>query len=229
MKIKNSLSTKILLQRGSVKLAQASCQFIAFFLSMSYIPATLATTPVEIMSEGSNVHTLTASSIPTKPNRRRLPQKPRTQYSAPTSKMAKTILERHNLYRNQVNVPQLVWSAKLEKDAQRWANHLASLGGNQLVHSQERGGAGENLWLGTSGYFSHNQMVDSWGEEKKYFKSGNFPNVSSTGNWADVGHYTQMVWRNTTEVGCAIASAGGNDILVCRYAPTGNYIGQKVF
>lgn len=83
--------------------------------------------------------------------------------------------------------------------------------------------------MGTTQRFSYSQMVDSWGNEKKDFVRGNFPNVSSTGNWTDVGHYTQVVWRNTTEVGCAIASDGRNDYLVCQYNPPGNFTGQPVF
>jgi uncharacterized protein YkwD len=148
--------------------------------------------------------------------------------TGPTSAMAKTILDRHNFYRAQVGVPNLQWSDKLASNAQGWANQLASMGGRTLQHSQGSG-EGENLWMGTSGYFSHQKMVDGWGEEKQYYKAGTFPDVSTTGNWADVGHYTQIVWRNTTEVGCAIGTAGGNDILVCRYSKPGNYMGQKAF
>ncbi|NJL38997.1 MAG: SCP-like extracellular [Leptolyngbyaceae cyanobacterium RM2_2_4] len=142
--------------------------------------------------------------------------------------MAEEILEAHNKYRAEVNVAPLTWSNTLASNAQEWANHLASLGGNTLQHSSNTG-EGENLWLGTSGAFSYTQMVDMWGTEKQYFINGTFPDVSSTGNWFDVGHYTQIVWGNTTEVGCAIATSGGNDILVCRYSPPGNYSGQPVF
>jgi hypothetical protein len=142
--------------------------------------------------------------------------------------MEEEILEAHNKYRAEVNVAPLTWSDTLASNAQEWANYLASLGGNTLQHSPNSG-EGENLWLGTSEAFTYTQMVDMWGEEKQYFVDGTFPDVSSTGNWFDVGHYTQIVWGNTTEVGCAIANAGGNDILVCRYNPPGNYLGQPVF
>jgi hypothetical protein len=151
--------------------------------------------------------------------------------SASKPSLPQEILQAHNKYRTAVKVPALTWSPKLAQDAQKWANHLASLGGRRLVHSpnNQRPNQGENLWLGTSGYFSYTRMVDGWGAEKKYFRNGTFPNVSSTGNWADVGHYTQIVWRKTTQVGCAVSKAGGNDILVCRYSPPGNYMGQKVY
>ncbi len=83
--------------------------------------------------------------------------------------------------------------------------------------------------MGTSGAFNYTQMVDSWGEEKKFFINGTFPKVSSTKNWRDVGHYTQIIWQNTNQVGCAITRAGGNDILVCRYNPPGNWVGELVY
>lgn len=72
-------------------------------------------------------------------------------------------------------------------------------------------------------------MISSWGNEKKYFVNRPSPNFSTTGKFGDVGHYTQIVWRNTTEVGCALASRHGQDYLVCHYNPAGNVSGQKVF
>lgn len=143
--------------------------------------------------------------------------------------MANDILEAHNKYRAEVGVEPLTWSETLADGAQEWADHLASLGGQRLEHSKNRNGTGENLWMGTSRAYSYTEMVELWGQEKQYFKRGTFPNVSSTGNWADVGHYTQMIWKDTKEVGCATATAGGNDILVCRYNPSGNYQGEPVY
>lgn len=141
------------------------------------------------------------------------------------------ILAAHNRYRAEVGVAPVVWSDSLAGDAQQWANYLASLGGQQLIHSNnnQRSGQGENLWMGTSGYYSFTEMIDTFGSEKQYFRYGTFPNVSSTGSWSDVGHYTQMIWSNTTEIGCGLSSAGGNDILVCRYSPPGNYMGEVVY
>jgi hypothetical protein len=109
-----------------------------------------------------------------------------------------------------------------------WANTLnANL---QFAHDPEVQDQGENLWMGTVGFFSLTQMVDSWGGERQNFENGVFPNVSTTGNWFDVGHYSQMVWRTTTSVGCAgVAGSDGNYRLVCRYSPPGNVMGRQVF
>ncbi|MGB7218453.1 MAG: CAP family protein [Vicinamibacterales bacterium] len=153
----------------------------------------------------------------------------RVSAAPPLSKaVAAELLKAHNVFRQEVRVAPLTWSEALAKDARSWADHLASLGGRQLMHAQQSD-QGENLWLGTAGAFRYTQMVNAWGGEKQYFKAGTFPNVSTTGTWSDVGHYTQVVWRGTTQVGCAKATAGGNDILVCRYSPPGNFVGRSPF
>jgi hypothetical protein len=72
-------------------------------------------------------------------------------------------------------------------------------------------------------------MVDAWRREKRYFKYGTFPGNSTTGRVEDVGHYTQLVWRDTNEVGCALASSSGEQVLVCRYSSPGNYRGERPF
>jgi hypothetical protein len=83
--------------------------------------------------------------------------------------------------------------------------------------------------MGTRGAFGPEQMVGSWLAEKRYFRPGLFPNVSATGNWLDVSHYTQMVWRGTTHVGCAIHRSARWDFLICRYSPPGNKDGKPVY
>ncbi len=149
-------------------------------------------------------------------------------FPAPASaSMAQEILNAHNKYRSEVGVPPLRWSNQLAAQAEQWAKHLSR---NKAFKHSQTSGQGENLWMGTSHQFSFTQMVDSWGSEKKYFKYGAFPNVSSTGNWADVGHYTQIVWKNTTQVGCAgVDGSDGKYRLVCRYVTPGNFRGQKPF
>jgi hypothetical protein len=82
--------------------------------------------------------------------------------------------------------------------------------------------------MGTHNAFSIEAMVGGWASERRFFTAGIFPNNSRTGNWEDVGHYTQMIWPTTTRIGCAIASTGRIDYLVCRYAGAGNIDGRPV-
>ena len=139
------------------------------------------------------------------------------------------ILAVHNRERAALGVPPLRWDPALVVSAQRWADHLAATG--TFAHAAETPSdpQGENLWAGTKGYFPLEAQVEAWVREKRYFKPGTFPNNSVTGKVADVGHYTQLVWRDTREVGCAQASGTREDVLVCRYSSAGNYVGEKPF
>ena len=153
----------------------------------------------------------------------------------------KTILDIHNRERATVGVQPLVWSDKLTADAKPWAEHLVKLNEgkpidkltqNNLVHATGTG-QGENLsfrsaWgSGPVSPPSTESLVQgrySWVEEKSWTPMG--------------GHYTQMVWKNTKEVGCATATSNGRTsggqsgltvYLVCRYSPPGNMAGEKPF
>ncbi|ANU07998.1 CAP domain-containing protein [Paraurantiacibacter namhicola] len=141
---------------------------------------------------------------------------------------AETLLVKHNEERARKGLQRLSWSAKLAGEAQGWANHLARTG--KMVHAnrEQRGGAGENLWMGSAGYYSAEEMIDLFLDERRMFKPGTFPNVSTTGKWADVGHYTQIIWPTTEEVGCAVSKGRVNDFLVCRYWPAGNVMGREI-
>ena len=83
--------------------------------------------------------------------------------------------------------------------------------------------------MGTAGAYTLEQMAGSWAGEKRDFVPGVFPDVSRSHNWHAVGHYTQMIWKNTTGVGCALATGRAWDVLVCRYDPPGNYMGEAPY
>jgi uncharacterized protein YkwD len=139
------------------------------------------------------------------------------------------ILAAHNRERQTLGLEPLSWNPALAQSAQRWADHLAQTG--RFEHAPENHVApeGENLWAGTKGYYTPEAMVDAWIREKRFFRPGTFPDNSTTGRVEDIGHYTQVVWRATREVGCAEATSAGEDILVCRYAEAGNYRGEQPF
>ena len=136
------------------------------------------------------------------------------------------LLAAHNQARVAHGIAPLQWSAKLAGQAGIWAQTLAARGA--FEHSPSRQGAGENLWMGTTGYFAPEDMIGEFVKEGRRFRPGRFPDVSSSGNWADVGHYTQVIWPATQEVGCALQTGHGKDVLVCRYLPAGNMMGALV-
>jgi uncharacterized protein YkwD len=140
-------------------------------------------------------------------------------------------LASHNRERATLGIPPLRWDEDLAADAALWAQHLVSKG--YLEHSpsdpNDWDPQGENLWAGTSGYYSAESMVGLWIAEKKNFKPGIFPANSRTGNLEDVGHYTQLMWRSSGKVGCALAKGRSDEFMVCRYSEGGNVMGERPF
>lgn len=137
---------------------------------------------------------------------------------------ARKMLDLHNRVRADVGVGPLRWSQELADYAQRWADHLAATrcGLEHRPRSGKwRGEFGENLFMGTLGYYGVTDAVKGWAEEKRLYPGGPYQ-----ASWRGVGHYTQMVWRNTRNVGCATSQCRGNLLVVCNYDPPGNYIGE---
>lgn len=139
------------------------------------------------------------------------------------------LLAIQNHERAAAGVQPLRWDPGLAHAAQDWADHLATTGGFAHAPVDRRQPMGENLWAGTKGRYSLEAMVDAWTREKRDFKPGVFPDNSRTGRVEDVGHYTQLMWRGTREVGCALASGVQEDVLVCRYSDAGNWVGERPF
>jgi hypothetical protein len=136
------------------------------------------------------------------------------------------ILALHNAERTALGLPPLAWSDTMAAQAAVWANRLAELGVFGHSPQEIRPGQGENLWMGTAGAFTLEEMVGGWSSEKRLYHYGRFPDVGGSGEWHVVGHYTQMIWRDTSEVGCALVRGNGADYLVCRYSPPGNVYGE---
>lgn len=140
------------------------------------------------------------------------------------------MLKDQNAARAAVGAAPLAWSDALAKDAAAYARTLADT--RRFQHAEQPQGPGregENLWTGTRGAYSYDEMVGHWVAEKKDVLPLPVPQSSRTGRFGDVGHYTQIVWRATTTVGCAMASNATDDYLVCRYAPPGNVFGLRDF
>jgi len=127
----------------------------------------------------------------------------------------------HNEWRAKVNVSPLEWDETLAKTALKWARQLKKEG-CAFKHSRTKG-LGENLFMGTTGFYNPKDVVDSWGNEIENY---NYEDNSCSGV---CGHYTQIVWATTKKVGCAKIKCDGNDIWVCNYDPPGNWVGQKPY
>lgn len=146
--------------------------------------------------------------------------------ASPSDEIERRLLQAHNLERGRAGAASLIWSDALEAEARSWAMTLIETG--RFAHDTRPHGHGENLWMGWGArHFTPEQMVDDWIEEREDYRPGAFPNVSRTGDWRAVGHYTQLIWRGTTHVGCAVATRDDRSILACRYSPPGNIDGSR--
>ena len=135
-----------------------------------------------------------------------------------------TILDRHNYWRAEVGVSEkLVWSEEMAQLAADWAKKLKKK--NCGFEHRPDNKYGENLFMGTSGYYDAKYVVDAWGNEKADYNYNK--NKCKPGKMC--GHYTQIVWKSTQRVGCAKIECDGYDIWVCNYDPPGNWVGQNPY
>jgi uncharacterized protein YkwD len=132
------------------------------------------------------------------------------------------MLDRHNYWRAAVGVEPLEWSDRLAKVAQAWADTQAKRGCG-CSHSPDRQ-YGENIYCSEGLENAAAGVVDDWADEKAYYNPSNGKCKGGV-----CGHYTQLVWHNTTQVGCGMARCGDKEIWVCNYNPPGNYVKEKAY
>lgn len=145
------------------------------------------------------------------------------------------VLLRHNDWRAWFGVPALQWSDDLASSAARWALQLDRDGECQLGHSRQPG-VGENIYrvsprTSPSGRtrvleLYPDQVVDAWGSELDDY----VVDTRACAPGKVCGHFTQMVWQASTDIGCARRiCASKNQVWVCQYYPAGNIIGEAPF
>ena len=137
--------------------------------------------------------------------------------------VAREIVAAHNMERSKVGVAPLTWSNVLAETAQSWANALIASG--DFAHRKD-GRFGENLYEISGAGFSStpSEVVSAWAAEAADYR---YQSNTCTGGMC--GHYTQLVWRQTKEVGCGVARDGRREVWVCNYAPFGNVVGEKPY
>jgi hypothetical protein len=130
------------------------------------------------------------------------------------------LLKRHNAYRRAHGVTDLTWDDALASQSQQWAD--------MCNPSHSHYDAGENLWMGT-GSLNGESATDAWYNEITAYDFNN-PGFSS-----GTGHFTQVVWKDSTKIGCGFKKCGtlgrmtNANFLVCEYLPRGNNVGPGFF
>ncbi|KAA8900625.1 hypothetical protein TRICI_006183 [Trichomonascus ciferrii] len=127
---------------------------------------------------------------------------------------AKKCIDRHNNDRSKHSAPKLAWNDTLADYAKKYLQN------QNCVFAHSGGPYGENIAMG---YDSAEDAIKAWYEEnKKYnFQAGQFSEST--------GHFTQMVWKSSTQIGCADVDCGDKGtFMACEYFPRGNVMGQFV-
>jgi len=136
--------------------------------------------------------------------------------------LPREMLAAHNGVRAHVGMAPLAWSDRLAARSQDWADVL--LARKQFAH-RPNSAYGENLFeiTGANATASAAQVVSAWAEEARDY------NYGSNKCRRVCGHYTQIVWVDTREVGCAVARGGAREVWVCDYDPPGNWAGKRPY
>lgn len=173
------------------------------------------TTEVPTTTEATTAPTTEAPVTTTAPTTTEAPAPTTTSTTAPTttsSDFQSAILDEHNAKRALHGVPNLSWDSTLEAYAQAYADKYDCSG--TLTHSG--GPYGENLALG----YTVTGTVDAWYAEGANYNYGSSCSV--------LDHFTQVVWKSSTAVGCAQKQCGSyyGAYVICSYNPPGNYVGE---
>jgi pathogenesis-related protein 1 len=163
------------------------------------------------------------------------------------------MIEAHNAVRDRVHpdLPEMSWSEQAAEQAQEWADTLAR-NGCRMRHNPDLQDHGQNLfWAGPrrevtvtrSGQtgeivdrevrtsvqeITAQDVVESWASEKQWYDYEADECRAPEGE--SCGHYTQIVWADTTEVGCGMSVCEDKgQIWTCDYYPAGNIVGQRPY
>ena len=155
----------------------------------------------------------------------------------PSGQGASEWLAAHSKYRDAKGLPALDWSSGLAGIATEWAQKLAAEQCGSLEHRPSSYRAprdiGENLATASASPAPPERgptsAVDDWASEAQFYDHS--ANRCQEGEVC--GHFTQVVWRATQEVGCAESTCTDGEwqtkVWVCNYRPAGNIVGQSPY
>lgn len=132
----------------------------------------------------------------------------------------------HNAARAAVGVGPVSWDENVAAFARSYAAQRQ--GDCKLVHS---GGGpnhyGENIFWGGGSAWKASDAVGLWVGEKQNYDY----NSNSCAAGKVCGHYTQVVWRKSTAIGCARVVCDNNAgvFIICSYNPPGNVVGESPY
>jgi len=134
-------------------------------------------------------------------------------FVSPCIEFGRTLLSAHNRLRAQHDSQPLAWSSDAATKARTWAAHLADSG--TLQHG-EHDGLGQNLAYKMGAELTGEETANMWYREVDQY------DFSRPGFSSGTGHFTQLVWVDTTHMGAAKVTRGNRSYVVANYSPPGN-------
>nr|CAB3250296.1 A disintegrin and metalloproteinase with thrombospondin motifs gon-1 [Phallusia mammillata] len=159
-----------------------------------------------------------------------------------TTSLKNAIVDAHNSARSSANPPpadmmKITWNDDLARIAIAYAK-TCTFGINRAKKLQRFNRIEENIYVSTGITFGNQwatQATGRWNEEGKYY---NYQTNKCTAT-DRCKRYTQMVWGPTFKVGCGISKCSAvkvgrqtwtdATIMVCDYAPGGNWITRRPY
>lgn len=146
--------------------------------------------------------------------------------STDNESIQKEIVNKHNDLRRMVDPPgsdllEMEWNCEAQRNAQAWANQCTYQHSPQDSRTIKDLRCGENLFM-ASYKATWSQAIQRWYDESSNFIYGKGPTPPD----AVVGHYTQLVWNSSHQLGCGVAECPNNSwkyFYVCHYCPPGNF------
>lgn len=158
------------------------------------------------------------------------------------TRYAQAAVQRHNIHRANHGAPNVEWDAKLAAAALKSAKRCT------FAHFMNENGLayGQNLALGNPAQDIAGIITDQWYSEVSEY-ANNYgqaqPNYGTNmENFEKWGHFTQVVWKSSSKIGCAtwrcksvassatdstpMPAAYGGDVTYCNYQTPGNYGGE---
>lgn len=202
---------------------------IVYFVTRWDRPSNASTTPSPQSQSSSSVFSATSASR-TRSQTSSPPTRSSTSSSSTLSSLGSTVptedldtinqqlLERHNVLRSLHGVANMTWNSELQEFATNYAANNFSCDNVQLIHSG--GPYGENL---AAGYVGGEDLVTAWYDEIDLYDYNN------PGFTEETGHFTQLIWDDSIELGCAIVMCNNawRQYTICEYYPRGNIVGSN--
>lgn len=144
-----------------------------------------------------------------------------TEYLHNQTVLKEEFMHAHNWVRTEFKLPTLTWDEKLASFARQYL--MQRYEDCKLAHSTAN--YGENLFWGKNLHWTPSDAVYYWYMEKQWY---DFKTLKCTGN-KDCEHFTQIVWRDSTRVGCALQHCHKHQmgmLIVCEYDPPGNFVDE---